>query len=154
MRSIVWKAAFYAVAIAAPVSTALTQDIRSESAIHLSGGKVFINGEEQSGTYSVYKNNFKFLYFYVPSHGLFIVSNKPFDDGAEVGTFQRRQLQFELSGIDFKLLASRSILGKESHPAWVRYDPNFRLKVDSIMFGYGDKESQPYEWPNQIGKPI
>jgi hypothetical protein len=153
-RRLVWKAALYAISVGAPVSFAFTQDIGSETAIHFSSGKVFINGQEQAGTFSVYKTNLKFLYFYVPSHGLFVVSSKEFDGAIEAGTFARRQLRFEVSGIDFKLVGSRSILGNGGQPAWVRYDRNFALNVDSIMFGYGDTESAPYDWPQQIGKHI
>jgi len=154
MRSNIWKMVAYSVAAGLPVSAVVAQEVVNETAIHLSDGRVSINGQEQAGTYSAYQSRFKFMYFYVPSHGLFIVSSKQFGEALEAGTFARRQLQFELSGIDFKLVASRTILGKEVQPAWVRFDPNFKLNVDSIMFGYGDTESVPYDWPQQLGEHI
>lgn len=120
--------------------------------LHLQNAKITINNQAQSGTYSAVLTNFNFLYFYVPGQGLFIVSNRQFGRAVQAGTFENRQLQFEISGIDFKMTSSRTILGKSSQPLWVYYDPSFTLDVKSIMFGYGDLESAPYDWPKQIGK--
>ena len=117
----------------------------------MSEGQIFINGQAQPGSFSVSKTDFKFLYFYVPSQGLFILSNTQFAGGIEAGIFERRQLHFSVTGIEFILVSLSSILGKTSEPAWVRFDPNFKLNLQSIMFGYGDRESTPYDWPNQIG---
>ena len=119
--------------------------------IHLSKGQISINGQALPGSFSVSKTNFKFLYFYVPSQGLFIISNKQFTGAIEAGKFERRQLRFSVAGIDFKLVSSSTILETTSEPAWVRFDPNFKLNLQSTMFGYGDRDSTPYDWPNQIG---
>jgi hypothetical protein len=120
--------------------------------LRLQNAKITINSQAQSGTYSAVLTNFNFLYFYVPGQGLFIVSNRQFGRAVQAGKFEDRQLQFEISGIDFKMTSSGTILGKSSQPLWVYYDPSFTLDVKSIMFGYGDLESAPYDWPKQIGK--
>lgn len=120
--------------------------------LRLQNGKITINNQAQPGVYSAVLTKFNFLYFYVPGQGLFIVSDNAFGRAVQAGKFEDRQLQFEISGIDFKMTSSRTILGKSSQPLWVYYDPSFTLDVKSIMFGYGDTESAPYDWPKQIGK--
>lgn len=122
--------------------------------LHLKNGKITINDQQQPGTYSALVTGFKFLYFYVPGQGLFVISNSQFDRAVEAGKFEDRQLEFDVSGINFKLVSSQRILGRATQPLWVYYDPGFTLDVKSIMFGYGDSESAPYDWPKQIGKHI
>lgn len=120
--------------------------------LHLQNGKIIIDGQEQRGTFSTHLSDFKFLYFYVPGRGLFIISDKQFGRAIQSGAFEDRQLHFDISGIEFKLTSSRQILDEVSKPVWVDYDPSFALDVKSIMFGYGDRESAPYDWPKQTGK--
>jgi hypothetical protein len=83
---------------------------------------------------------------------LFVISNNQFDRAVQAGKFEDRQLTFDVSGVAFKLVSSRPILGRTTQPSWVYFDPGFTLDVKSIMFGYGDSESAPYDWPRQIGK--
>lgn len=120
--------------------------------LHLQNGKITVNSQEQPGTFSTVLSNFKFLYFYVPGQGLFILSDKQFGRAIQAGAFEDRQLHFDISGIEFKLTSSRQILEEASKPVWVYHDPSFALDVKSIMFGYGDTEAMPYDWPKQIGK--
>jgi hypothetical protein len=120
--------------------------------LHLQNGKITINSQEQPGTYSTVLSDFKFLYFYFPGQGLFILSDKQFGRAIQAGAFEDRQLHFDMSGIEFKLTSSGQILKEASKPVWVYYDPSFALDVKSIMFGYGDTESTPYDWPKQIEK--
>jgi hypothetical protein len=122
--------------------------------LNLKNARIFINEKQQPGAYSAVMTNFKFLYFYIPSQGLFVISSSEFDHAVQAGKFQDRELLFDVSGIGFRLVSSGSILGKVSRPLWVNYDPKFTLDVKSIMFGYGDEESAPYDWPKQIGKHI
>src|SRR5262249_30016552 len=110
--------------------------IAEANQLRLQNAKITINSQAQPGTYSALLTNFNFLYFYVPGQGLFIVSNHQFGRAVQAGKFEDRQLQFEISGIDFKMTSSRTILDKSSQPLWVYYDPSFTLDVKSIMFGY------------------
>src|SRR5215469_2245447 len=71
--------------------------------IHLVNGKISINGQQQVGTYSVTKTDFRFLYFYVPSQGVLIISNQQFPDAIKAGSFEGRRLTLELPGMEFKL---------------------------------------------------
>jgi hypothetical protein len=130
-------------------NTGATEDAQP---LQLQNGKVFINNQQQSGTYSALMTKFRFLYFYVPGQGLFVISNNQFDRAVQAGKFEDRQLTFDVSGVAFKLVSSRPILGRTTQPSWVYFDPGFTLDVKSIMFGYGDSESAPYDWPRQIGK--
>ena len=130
------------------------QSSNNNDPFHLRNGKIFINDQAQPGTYSAEMTNFRFLYFYIPEQGLFVISNSEFEHAVQAGTFEDCVLQFEISGIAFKLVSSRTMLGKTGRPLWVNYDPRFTLNVKSVMFGYGDSESAPYDWPKQIGKHI
>ncbi len=131
----------------------LTGKAEDNDALHLQSGRVFINDRAQPGTYSAVMTHFRFLYFYVPEKGLFIVSSSEFDHAVQSGRFENREMKFDVPGIAFKLVAARSIF-ENSRPAWVRYDPGFTLDVTTLMFGYGDSESAPYDWPKQVGKHI
>jgi hypothetical protein len=136
------------------LAAGIANGTEQSNSLHLKNGKITINNQQQPGTYSALVTDFKFLYFYVPGQGLFVVSNSQFGRAVEAGKFEDRQLEFDISGIDFKLVSSRPILGRSTQPVWVYYDPGFTLDVKSIMFGYGDSESAPYDWPKQIGKHI
>ena len=132
----------------------LSGKAEDNDAMHLQSGKVFINERVQPGSYSAVMTHFKFLYFYVPESGLFIISGNEFDHAVQSGRFEDREMRFDVPGIAFKLVAAGSILEQNSRPAWVRFDPSFTLNVKTIMFGYGDSESAPYDWPKQVGKHI
>jgi len=123
-----------------------TQEIR------LQGGRLYINGEMVHKGFSVTQDRFNYLYFYVPERGLFIVSNREFDGATQAGTFEDETLSFNAGGFDVSLKSSTRILKEASSPAWVKFDPDFKLDVKSVMFGYGDKEKAPYEWPDQLRK--
>lgn len=139
-----------------PRSTAqsTTQSSDNNNSFHLRNGRIFINDQPQPGTFSAEMTNLRFLYFYIPDQGLFVISDSEFEHAVQAGTFAGRELQFEVAGIAFKLVSSRTMLGKTDRPLWVNYDPRFALDVKSIMFGYGDSESAPYDWPKQIRKHI
>ena len=57
----------------------VTQEIQNRSAINLNKGQLFLNGKLIHKGFSVMQTRFSYLYFYVPEHGLFTVSNREFD---------------------------------------------------------------------------
>lgn len=120
--------------------------------MRLQRGRLFVNGELVHKGFSVTQGRFNFIYFYVPDRGLFTVSNREFEGAAQAGAFQGETLSFNVEGLDVALKSSTQILRETSSPAWVKFDPAFKLDVKSVMFGYGDKEKAPYEWPDQITK--
>ena len=136
---------------AEPVNTA-AQNVQREAAIHLQNGQLYLNGELIHKGFSVMQTRFAYLYFYVPERGLFTISNQEFEGATQTGTFDQRELSFSVNGLDIALKSSSQILANESAPAWVKFDPDFKLDVKSVMLGYGEKEKAPYDWPDQIRK--
>ena len=134
-----------------PVTT-VAQDVQREPAIHLKNGQLYLNGELIHKGFSVMQTRFAYLFFYVPERGLFTVSSHQFEGAIKQGTFNQRELSFTVNGLDLVLKSSSQILANDSSPAWVKFDPDFKLEVKSVMLGYGDKEKAPYEWPDQIRK--
>lgn len=94
-------------------------------------------------------SEFRFLYFYVPDTGLFIVSAKPFDDSTQAGSFDGKDLTAEIAGISLRLHSRTAMLGSRAIPAWIRFDSEFNLDVKRIVFGYGDNDRVPYVWPSR-----
>src|SRR5262249_24582299 len=120
--------------------------------IQLQNGRLYLNQELIYKNFSVVQTNFRYLYFYVPQHGLFTVSSREFEGAIQNGMFEGQTLNFSVNDLNIALKSSSQILGEESSPAWVKFDPSFKLDVKSVMFGYGDKEKSPYDWPDQIRK--
>lgn len=136
---------------AQPVQPA-AQDVQNAAAIHLQNGQLYLNGKLIHKGFSVMQSKFAYLYFYVPSQGLFTVSNREFEGSAQCGRFEGRELSFSVHDLNLGLKSSSPILAEESAPAWIKFDPDFKLDVNAVMLGYGDKEKAPYEWPDQIRK--
>jgi hypothetical protein len=133
-------------------ATTSAQDVQKSAAIHLQNGQLYLNGELIHKGFSVMQTRFAYLYFYVPERGLFTISNHEFEGAMQLGTFDQRKLSFTVNGLDLELKSSSQILADDASPAWVKFDPNFKLDVKTVMLGYGDKEKAPYEWPDQIRK--
>jgi hypothetical protein len=120
--------------------------------IHLQNGQLYLNKELIYKNFSLVQTHFRYLYFFVPQRGLFTVSNREFEGATQTGSFDGQTLNFSVNGLDVALKSSSQILPADSSPAWIKFDPNFTLDVKSVMFGYGDKERAPYDWPDQIRK--
>lgn len=120
--------------------------------IRLEQGRLYVNGELVYKNFSLTQGRFTYLFFYVPGRGLFTVSNREFAGASQAGAFEGATLSFGVANIDVALKSASQILGEESSPAWVRFDPDFKLDVKAVMFGYGNKERAPYDWPDQIRK--
>ncbi len=139
------------VVISSSASTsALTHEGEGKQSIHLKDGRLFVNDELVNKGFSVNSDSFRYLFFYVPARGLFIISNAPFDGATERGAFKGSSLSFDVADLKVRIDSATQVLDVESAPVWVKFDPSFNLNVKSVIFGYGDKESAPYDWPNQI----
>ena len=128
------------------------QTVHDSVAIHVQNGRIYLNGKLIHKGFSLTQTRFVYLYFYVPAHGLFTVSNRQFEGALQTGTFAGQALSFNVNDMNVALKSSSQILAEESSPAWVKFDPNFKLDVESVMLGYGDTEKAPYDWPDQIRK--
>ncbi|HEV8426536.1 MAG TPA: hypothetical protein VGQ41_01395 [Pyrinomonadaceae bacterium] len=120
--------------------------------IRLQNGRLYLNQELIYKNFSLVQTSFRYLYFYVPQHGLFTVSNREFEGAIQNGVFEGPALNFSVNDLNIALKSSSQILPEDSSPAWIKFDPNFKLDVKSVIFGYGDKERSPYDWPDQIRK--
>jgi len=129
-----------------PQTTSKLQGIR------LQNGRLYLNQELVYKNFSLIQTHFRYLYFYVPQHGLFTVSNREFEGAMQTGTFEGQSLNFSVNGLNVALKSASQILSEDSSPAWTKFDPSFTLDVKSVMFGYGDKERAPYDWPDTIRK--
>ena len=140
------------IGLPAPSVKSTPQAVTKTEGIRLQNGQLYLNQELIHKNFSVVQLNFRYLYFYVPQHGLFTVSNREFEGAIQNGSFDGQALSFSVDGRNITLKSSSQILPGDSSPAWVKFDPSFTLDVKSVMFGYGDKERAPYDWPDQIRK--
>ena len=81
----------------------VTQEIQNRSAIHLNKGRLFLNGKLIHKNFSVMQTRFSYLYFFVPDHGLFTVSNREFEGAMQNGMFAGTDLSFSVNGLDVML---------------------------------------------------
>ncbi|MBD0373747.1 MAG: hypothetical protein ICV60_23145 [Pyrinomonadaceae bacterium] len=140
------------VSVSAQPTNFTPQETDRARSLHLSNGRLYVNGELVFKNFSIGQSDFKYLFFYVPSRGLFIISDHQFEGSVQGGTFEGRTLSLRVGDIDLKVESSVPLLRGEQSAAWVKFDSNFKLDVKSVMFGYGDKETMPYAWPEQIRK--
>lgn len=125
---------------------------RGTQEISLRNGRFYVDRDLVYEGFSVSQDRFRYLFFYVPARGLFTISNREFDGAVQAGDFAGDTLSFNVNGVEVKLESSSQILKEGASPAWVKLDPEFKLDVKSVMFGYGGKEKTPYAWSDQIKK--
>ncbi len=116
----------------------------------LQNAELFINDKLIKEGFSVSQSEFNFLFMYVPHQGLFTVSKDEFEGAIRNGNFNGKNLSFKVEDISVTLNSTTSILKEVSSPAWIKYDPAFKLSTDSVIIGYGNKENAPYDWKKQI----
>ena len=153
------KKIFFATAIVGAVLTIFSfspvkaqRAARDNKSIKLQNGHLYMDGKLVYSGFSVYQNNFAFLYFYVPSHGLYTISNKEFSGALETGRFDGKTLSFEIAGTRVSLDSSSPMLQSDSQ-AWVKYDPDFKLPAKGVVYGYGSNPGIPYKWSEQWKAP-
>ena len=125
---------------------------QQQQRLRLSNGRLYLDDQLVFKNFSIGQSAFRYLFFYVPARGLYIISNREFDGATQSGMFEGRTLSLRVGEVNFRLESGTPLLGTEPVPAWVKFDPAFHLDVRSVMFGYGDKETMPYAWPEQIRK--
>lgn len=134
---------------AAPASSFVSG---SQAEFRITDGKLYREGELVLGSFSVVRSQPGYIFFYIPDFGLVTVAPTSFPGGEQNGSFQGRQLSFNVDGTDFVLKASDPIIGENGNPAWVSVDAEYSLKNKSAMIGYGDDPQTPYGWPMYEGK--
>jgi hypothetical protein len=118
--------------------------------IHISEGKLRIEGADLQFSFSLHTDAFRFMYFYIPDRGLLTISHAPFTDAQQAGEFIAEKMSFDIPGISGSIESSTPMFDEERVPVFARWDSAYRLNVDSVMFGYGDSDRAPYDWPSQI----
>jgi hypothetical protein len=118
--------------------------------LQIVNGKLVLNDEAVKEGISVIQSKAGFLFFYIPGNGLWSISSHQFEGAVQAGQFYGSELELEDGGDILKLHSKTQILGAGSIPAWVKVDRSFELAVQNVMVGYGDEESAPYKWPEQI----
>lgn len=120
------------------------------SEVHISSGRLFLDGEQVAENLSLVQSRFGFLFFYLPGFGLVTVSDHPFPDAVVAGRFDGPVLEVELGGRTLRLDSAVDILGSEGVAAWAQLDPGFTLDTDSATFGYGDDRDAPKDWRKYV----
>lgn len=121
---------------------------RGNNSMKLQNGQLYFDSKLIRSGFSVYQDNFVFLYFYVPSRGLYTVSDKEFSGALQAGKFEGKTLSFEVDQ-NRMLLESSSPMLRADNPAWVKHDPDFKLPTKGVVLGYGSSVDAPYKWPEQ-----
>lgn len=134
-----------AVITAHPCSVAST-DRHQAGMISVQNGRLLINGKLESRDFSLMVDSFGYLFFYIPARGLFIISDASFEGAAECGAFKDDTLSFQVGDIDVRMESSSTILKDGNSRAWVKFDPDFKLEMQAVVIGYGDKATDPYNW--------
>ena len=115
-----------------------TRDLRVQN------GRLLVNGRLEHPNFSLTLQPFRYLFLYVPSHGLYVISSEQFDNANECGSFSDTALSFRAGDADIRIESSSRILSDGQAPSWVRFDPNFRPPdAKDVVFGYGDQSTTP-----------
>lgn len=112
---------------------------------------LFIDGRKVFGPFTIRQQTAGFLFFYVPGRGLYTIGAEPFAGARQAGEFQGRALEVEVAGARVRLESATRMLGRRPRDAWVRYQPDFTLNVQGVMYGYGDDPSAAERWLEQFG---
>lgn len=151
----VMLATFFTVATTLGVSaqstdTGFTFNTGDAPAFVLQNAELIINDKVVKKGFSVSQTDFNYLFLYIPEQGLFTISGKEFDGASQDGSFNGKNLSFRIDEKSVNLTSSSVILRDVVSPAWIKHDSKFKLAVDSVIVGYGDKEGAPYDWKKQI----
>jgi len=84
-----------------------------------------INDQAQPGTYSAEMTNSDFLLLHSSPGIVCHFRTVNLNHALKPVNLRNRELQFDVSGIAFKLVSSRTMLGKTGRPLWLNYDPRF-----------------------------
>ncbi len=142
-----------AVLFALPVSagTSVTAEPVVPGQLVINSGRILVDDTVALTGISVYQSRARFLFFYHPGDGLWILSAHEFPDGLEGGSFEHHTLHVAVDGRTLRIESKKPILGEGTFSAWVRHDPTFALETEVPMFGYGDREDEAYAWKRYLG---
>lgn len=116
--------------------------------IQIVNGKLILEGEKILEGFSVSQSHFSFLFYYIPEYGLWAISAREFDGSVKAGKIVGAKLEVELEGVSLTVESSFPIVSGSEVSVWGSLDREFKLDVESVLFGYGDLKEDAYEWRN------
>lgn len=138
-------------ATGAPLSQAAS--CKNETQLHIQHGRLLVNDHVALPSLSMMQSCFGYVYLYMPSYGLFVISDKPFDGASQAGTFNGRKLEWTSGNVNVKILSSSRILEIASAGAWVKVDPEFKVEgLRKIVIGTGEDPKTPYGWTSDVAE--
>lgn len=122
-----------------------------DAELNLVDARLFIDGHQVFGPFTLQQEKAGYLFFYVAGRGLYTIGAERFEGARPAGEFRGRTLEVEVAGARVRLESVTRMLGRRPHDAWVRYQPDFKLNVQGVMYGYGDDPSAAERWLEQFG---
>jgi len=134
-----------------PVSQAAP--CKNETQLHIRHGRLLVNDHVALWSVSMMQSCFGYVYLYLPSQGLFVISDKPFDGASQTGTFSGRKLEWTSGKVNVKILSTSRILETTNTSAWVKVDPEFKVEgLTKVVIGTGEDPMTPYEWTSDVAE--
>jgi hypothetical protein len=115
-------------------------------ALNLVNARIYVEGEPVFGPFSVQQSQFGYLYLYVPGRGLYTIGAESFAGAELAGRFRGRRLTFSAAGVRLDIDSMTPILDSGGSDAWVRHEPNLKLNIQGVLYGYGDHPSITAQW--------
>lgn len=116
-------------------------------------GRVLVDGATILPSVTANQSCFRYLFVYLPEHGLFIVSNTAFEGGVRAGTFKGRKIEWSSASTSVEILSASQILGGTVAPAFVKADPDFKIEgLHKVVVALGSDLHSPYEWTSNVGE--
>jgi len=123
---------------------------RSPEVIRVVDGRLLLGDQLVLDHFSLVQSKFSFLFIYLPARGLVTISNRQFPGAEEAGQFAQDRLELDLDGLALRLESTVPILRSSETSAWAALDSTYRLKVESVLIGYGDNLDAPKTWERYV----
>ncbi|MDX1430397.1 MAG: hypothetical protein R3282_08920 [Rhodothermales bacterium] len=119
-----------------------------QPAFELRDASLKVNGHLTSGPINLADETFTYLFVYLDSDGLFMISTEPFGPTQEGGVFVGRRLTIEHEGVVMEFESQSDILDDpQARTAWVEFTPDFEMfapgtQPADIVIGLADSRKQ------------
>ncbi|MDX1429388.1 MAG: hypothetical protein R3282_03825 [Rhodothermales bacterium] len=119
-----------------------------QPAFELRDASLKVNGHLTGGPINLADETFTYLFVYLDSDGLFMISTEPFGPAREGGAFVRRTLTIDHGGVVMEFESQSDILDDpQARTAWVEFIPDFHMfapgtQPADIVIGLADSRKQ------------
>lgn len=115
-------------------------------------GRVIADGTTVLPSLSANQSCFRYLFVYLPDHGLFVVSNTAFAGAVRAGTFKGKKIEWTGGKTSVEIISASRILQGMEAPAFVKADPDFKIDgLHKVVVALGSDPHKPYEWTSDVG---